>query len=64
MYQRGRGSPGARGLEKTVIRVCALSTNVRDNFMQEPFVDGGCFELRKATRYKLLKYELLKYELL
>jgi uncharacterized protein (TIGR03435 family) len=33
----------------------APSTNVRDNFMQGPFVGGGRFEIRKATIVDLIR---------
>ncbi len=41
--------------EAADIRVSAPSTNVRDNFMQGPFVGGGRFEVRKATMLDLVR---------
>ena len=37
------------------IHASAPSTNIRDNFMQGPFVGGGRFEIRKATMLDLVR---------
>lgn len=41
--------------EAADIHASAPSTNIRDNFMQGPFVGGGRFEIRKATILDLVR---------
>ena len=41
--------------EAADIHASAPSSNIRDSFMQGPFVGGGRFEIRKATMVDLIR---------
>jgi uncharacterized protein (TIGR03435 family) len=48
-------SPDASRFEAADIHASAPSSNIRDSFMQGPFVGGGRFEIRKATIVDLIR---------